>query len=422
MKKKSTKQLKKRRKKSVSCDICLIVHGSALLHTKHHNLVAQPDESLFKLTPTEIADAARRLLPVTTKRTKIALALPNSEFVATTLKLPAVAAQNLKNVVNLQLPTLLPGVTEPLLLAVQPPNDGEQTCALWMPAKRAEELFQAFNKVGLFLNRVLPRSVVVLPHAPTPYQVYDEDDSTITCLEWSGNVIQRWLHLPKVERDEPEFQAQLEEALSSLQTGVEQEWKTSVSDWEELPMPSPAAYDYAFIPPGTAARLAQTAQRKKRFRLGFFAFLLIAGIIGGIYYAIDYERGLKQRLADFKRRTGDISQLRAEVGEIEQLIGPIKNLPRQDVVTILDALDKLIPKNSWIVSFHLEEGFIKVEGYSPDPTKLIEILTNEPQFIEVGQTRDITKERNRKELRFGIGFKLKEFDLDSYRLEYFPDR
>jgi hypothetical protein len=28
------------------------------------NLVAQPDESLFKLTPAELAAAARRLLPV----------------------------------------------------------------------------------------------------------------------------------------------------------------------------------------------------------------------------------------------------------------------------------------------------------------------------------------------------------------------
>ena len=159
---KSSKRLK--RKSSTTSDICLIVHGSMLLHTKHHNLIAQPDESLLKLTPTELANAARRLLPVTTKRTRIALALPSDEFVATTLKLPAVAAQNIKNVVNLQLPTLLPGVTEPLLLAVQTPTVGEQTCALWMPTKRAEELFQAFDKEGLFLNCILPRPVVVLPN------------------------------------------------------------------------------------------------------------------------------------------------------------------------------------------------------------------------------------------------------------------
>ena len=252
--------------------------------------------------------------------------------------------------------------------------------------------------------------------------MYDEDDETITCLEWSNGVIQRWLQLPKAERDEPEFQTQLEETLSSLQMGVEQEWKSSVSDWENLPSPLPAAYDYAFIPPGAAVRKAKAVQRKKRIGLIFAFILLIIGLIGGIYYAIDYELSLKQRLAELKRRTIDISQLRAEVGEIEQLIGPIKNLPRQDIVTILDSLDKAIPKDSWIISFHIEEGFVKVEGYSPEPTELIEKLTNEPKFIEVGQTRDISKEGSRKELRFGIGFKLKDFDLESYRLEYFPDR
>jgi hypothetical protein len=417
---KSSKRLK--RKPFTSSDICLIVHGSMLLHTKHHNLIAQPDESLFKLTPTELANAARRLLPVTTKRTRIALALPGSEFVATTLKLPPVAAQNIKNVVNLQLPTLLPGVTEPLLLAVQAPIKGEKTCALWMPSKRAEELFQAFDKEGLFLNCILPRPVVVLPNTSKPYQVYDEDDNTITCLEWSNGVIQRWLHLPKAERDEPEFQTQLEEALSSLQTGVEQEWKSSVSDWENLPSPLPTAYDYAFIPPGAAVRKVKAVQRKKRMGLIFALLLLITGIIGGIYYAIDYELTLKQRLTELKRRTVNISQLRAEVGEIEQLIGPIKNLPRQDIVTILESLDNAIPKDSWIVSFHIEEGFVKLEGYSPEPTELIEKLTNEPRFVEVGQTRDISKEGSRKELRFGIGFRLKDFDLESYRLEYFSER
>jgi hypothetical protein len=85
-------------------------------------------------------------------------------------------------------------------------------------------------------------------------------------------------------------------------------------------------------------------------------------------------------------------------------------------------LDNAIPKDSWIVSFHIEEGFVKLEGYSPEPTELIEKLTNEPRFVEVGQTRDISKEGSRKELRFGIGFRLKDFDLESYRLEYFSER
>jgi len=418
--KKSAKRLKTRRKPSISCDICLILHGTVLLHAKHQNLVAQPDESLLKLTPTELAHAARRLLPVTTKRTRIVLALPSTEFVATGLKLPAVAAQNLKNVVRLQLPTLLPGVTEPLLLAVQAPTDGEQTCALWMPATRAEELFQAFDKVGLFLNCILPRPALVLPHTSTACQVCDEDDSTITCLECSYGVIQRWLHLPKAECDEAEFHIQLDDALSAFTPDIKQERKYRVSDWEELPTPPPTAYDYAFIPPSAKVRMAQAVRKTKRSLLIFVILLLIGSMIGGIYYAINYEQRLKQQLTDLKHRTVTVSQLRAEVGEIEEKIGLIKNFPRQEIVTILETLDKLIPKESWITSFHIEGGNVKMEGYSPNPTKLIEVLTKEPTFYNV-QSGPI-RGKPRTKLKFTISFKLKDFDLAAYWLEYFPDK
>jgi len=420
MKLKAPKRLKKRRNKPLS-DLCLIVHGTILLHTKHHNLIAQPDESLLKLTPTELAAAAKRLLPRTTNKQRIALALPSSEFVATTLKLPTNLKEDIREVVKLQLPTLLPGITDPLLLAVQKPVEGEQTCALWMPAKRADELFQAFEQVSLFLSCILPRPVILLPDTITPHQIYDEDESTITCIEWSGNVIQHWLHTSKVECDLVEFQEQFDEAQSSFSDDLAQEKKTTVSDWEELSMPSPSAYDYAFIPPSTTARMEKAAKRKRQRNWSLLALLFIASIIGGIYFALDYERGLKQQLTDLKHRTDNVSQLRAQVNEIETLIGPVKNFPRQEVVRILEALDQIIPKDSWITNFYIEGGAVKLEGLSPNPTQLIEQLWNNPHLSEV-KSDGITNVNNRKEDKFRIKFKLKNFDLGAYWMEYFPDK
>jgi len=407
---------------TVLSDICLIVHGTELLHAKHQNLIAQPEESVYRVTPIELAQAAKRLLPHITKRQKIALALPSSEFVATTLNLPAAAIQNINNVVNLQLPTLLPGVTEPLLLAVQPPDDGEQTCALWIPIKRADELFQAFDKEGLFLSCILPRPVVVLPATKIPCQVYDEDDKSITHLEWSGEIIQRWLYIAKEENEVEEFKTQLEETLSIFKNDIKQKHKTNVDDWKNLPIPPPAAYGYAFIPSGAAARIAQTAKLKKRRSLSSIVILFIIGIGVGIYIAIDYEQRLKQHLTELRKRTNNVSHLGAEVAEIEENIGPIKNFPRQQVVNILNTLNKLIPKNSWITSCHIEGGIIKLEGYSPNPTQLIEILTAEPRFMNPKQSRETRKEKGRIELSFGIDFKLRDFDLGTYWLEYFPKK
>jgi len=414
--------MKKRRNPIVSCDICLIVYNSVLLHIESQDIIAQPDESLLKLTPSELAEAARRLLPVTTKRPKIALALPSDEFVATSLQLPAVAAQNIKKVVNLQLPTLLPGITEPLLLAVQAPILGEQTTALWMPVRRANELFKTFDEAGLFLNCILPRSIISLPSTSTPYRIYDEDEGTITSIEWADGVIQHWLHTTKLDCDNAEFYTQLEETLATFNADIEQTKKTSIEDWEKQPMPSKHAYDYAFIPPGAAAHMAQATKKKKQRYLIGAVVLFIAGIIGGIYFALDYEQGLKQHLAELKSRTDNISRLRSEVGEIEELIGPVKKFPSQNLVTILESLNTLIPKDSWITSFNIETGVVRLDGLSPNPTQIIEALSKEPNFIEVKQSKDIVKNRGQSELQFGIEFKLKDVNLAEYWLEYFPDR
>ncbi len=414
--------MKKRRNQIVSCDICLIVYNSVLLHIESQDIVAQPDEFLFKLTPSELATAARRLLPVTNKRAKISLALPSNEFVATSLQLPAVAAQNLRNVVSLQLPTLLPGITEPLLLAVQAPISGEQTTALWMPVKRASELFQAFDEVGLFLNCILPRSVISLPSTSTPYRLYDEDDGSITCLEWSDGVIKNWLNTTKLDCDNTEFQEQLDESSKALNQDIEQIKKICIDDWEKQPMPSKHSYDYAVIPDGAAAHMAQIAKKKKRQYLIGAVLLVFISIIGGIYFAIDYEKGLQQHLVKLKHRTDTVSHLRSEVGEIEELIRPVKNFPRQEIVKMLEALNALIPKDSWITNFDVESGTVRIDGLSPDPTQIIEALTKEDNFIEVSQSKDIVKNRGRSELKFGIEFKLKGVDLEAYLTEHFSDR
>ena len=422
MKIKFPQLIRKRQPQLAACDIGLIVYNHVLLHANTQSLVPQHDESLFQFTATELANVARRLLPFATTQQRIALALPSHEFVATSLKLPVIDAQNIKNAVNLQLPTLLPGITEPLLLAVQAQTPGEQTYALWLAVKRAEELFREFEKVGLFLACLLPRPLVALPKNNVACQVYDEDDHTITYMEWSGNVIQRWLHLPKVDRDVPLFQQQLEEAMSGFTSHFEQEWKTNIEDWEKVPMPPTVVYSYAFVPPSAVLASVQAAKQRRRKLLSIVASIIGLGIILGIYIAIYREQHLEQQLADLKHRTDNVSKWRAEVSQFEETFGPVKNFPHQDVVKILQILNELIPKDSWIVSFQIEGGVVKLEGYSLEPTKLIEILTKQPEFYDVHQSRGTTQEINRKELRFGIDFKLKDFDLATYWLEYFPNK
>lgn len=435
-----SKPLKRRQLKFSTCDVCLIVHGAVLLHAEQQNLIAQHDESLLKLTPTALAKATHRLLPNTTRQQRIvlglpnptkrqqriALALPNGEFVGTTLKLPPIALQNLKNAVSLQLPTLLPGMTEPLLLTVQPaitPDDF--TTALWMPAKRAEELFQAFAEEGLFLAAILPRALVtLLASQSSACQIYDEDEETVTCVEWRETTIQRWLHQPKADLELAEFRAQLDEFLAT-QSGDENSYqvkKTSLNDWENCPMPASIAYAYAFTPPSASLRMAQAKQQRKRRYLYALAGLILLAIIGGIGTAHLYKQRLKDELAVLLADLKESSALPGKIQQIEDEIAPIKEFPRQNVIDILTKLNTLIPKDSWLIGFSIEAGKVEIEGYSPNVPQLLNILAGEGVFEKPSLSRTTRGNVGKQEENFGIRFNLKEIDVPSYWMRYVQDK
>jgi len=410
----------KRLPQGLACDICLIVYGTALLHTERQDIIAQPDESFLQLTPTELAEAARRLLPQSDKHQRIALALPGGEFVATPLKLPAIASQNLKSAVMLQLPTLLPGINEPLLLSVQAQPQGEQTCALWLPTQRAEELFQEFDKVGLFLVAILPRPLIALPPKITTCRIVDEDEDAITCFEWSEGVIHQWLALLKADCETHAFQQQWQQILSTWRDDVESVWKTTLDDWKNIPMPSPWAWQYAFVPPATRLQLASAQRQKRRRRLKLAAVVVLFALLGGIGWVIFYQQSLKAQLAVLRERTFEVRQLQAETVQIKESISPINAFPQQKVTEILVILNQQIPKNSWITGFHIEAGQVKIEGYSPNAAELLQILSAQPRFTDVGFTQPVRSESGKQESKFGIGFKLNDINFRDYWLEHFP--
>lgn len=419
---------KSRPPRPLTGELCLIVQGTTLLYADQQCSIPHNDDSTSSCLATDLAAAARRLLPNVNKRRRLVLALPNSEFVATSLQLPTtIAHENLRNAVSLQLPTLLPGISEPLLLAVQPArNNHDATIALWIPMRRAEDLFNAFEQMGLFLVSILPRALLAIPQKNLTKgrsrkvkkeeivnKIYDEDDSTITCCEWSGTTLQRWLHLPKIDCELPEFKSQLEQLLADI------EWirKTGPNDWQNLAAPVANVYGYAFTPRGALLRVAKARQRRKRWLAAAVALFLVTSLLAGLAYAVRYERRLEGRLAFLKNRTLDVSKFQAEVVEIEETIAPVKNFPRQNVIAILDTLNKLIPKDTWLSSFRIEAGNIDIEGYSPNAAKLLELLTTEKTFTDVGFSRPTRPERGQES--FGIRFKLVGFDLPSYWSEHF---
>lgn len=414
---------KKHRPAPVKADIVLLVHGAALLHVEQPNLVAQHDESLLAPSAAELAAAARRLLPNTDRQTRIALALPNSEFIATHLNLPAgIGEQNLRSAVSLQQPTLLPGLNGPLLLAVQPPTESDApTIVLWLPVARAEELFQAFAKENLFLTAVLPRALLAVSTEQPSCQVWDEDEQGITYFEWSQHTIKRWLQFSKTDYEIPEFKTQLDEALrDGNEAQNARVWKAGQGDWDTIPMPSGDVYHYAFAPPSALMHMAQQKRIKQRRQMSIAAGVLVAGVLAGIAGAVFYQNQLEQQLSELKSNTRSVSDLQASVVAMEDDVAPVVNFPKPSLPEILGKLNTSIPKDSWITAFRIDAGVIELEGYSPNPSKLLETLSNEPMFTGVTFNQQIRTESGRTENRFGIRLVLPAVDIATYWQTYFP--
>jgi len=415
------KKFEKKYKPLIFGDICLVIHNAnLLLLEKIPNKNIRHSEPILELTPKGIAEAARRLLPSIDEQKYISLGVANTEFIATTVNLPGVAAQSFKSAVHLQLPALLPGLTEPMLLAVQPQADGGETIALWMSAEKATILFKAFEKVGLFLACILPRPLIALPDTAPPCQIYDEDENIISCLEWSGTAIRRWVQLSRVDCDCPEFSNQFDESLSTLDHANHQIRQTQESDWKGRSIPSSIVYNYAFIPAGVILHIAEKRKQIKHRQLMGVLTVIMASLLIVAGVAVNYKHTLKKEMRAARARTFHTAHIKEKSLKIIEDIAPVQDFPHPNVIAILSRLNELIPKDSWISMFRIEDGNVEIEGYSPSPSDLIKILSAEEQFLNVGFSRTTRSEHGKES--FGIAFKLKDIDIKAYKEKYFlPD-
>jgi len=396
-------------------DYCLVLYEESLveLNSDQHYQLERIDD------PKIIAAAARRLLPAADSKKNIALCLPSHEFIATQAHLPGVGSENLHSALLLQKPMLLPGYSAPLLLAVhaQPQDDGHYL-VLWFSAQRADDLFQAFAEKNLHLSLFLPRPLVLLQNANSTQHVYDEDSMSITYARWENNQLVRWLWVDKQDYEQDNFRQQLEADLTADEPLEDAQWqrKNQLKDWENLPHPPTNACFYSFIAP-QAEQQQIIKQRKQRWRLFYLSLVLLLLVVLGAGAWLWYQQyQLQQEIVQLKDETKDIENLRQGVFAIEDEIGPIALFPEQDVISLLQQLNALVPKNSWITRMKIEGGIVEIEGNSPEPVKILESLANSELFTDVAFNQPIRGQR------FGISMQIVGVDVKSYLETYFPDQ
>lgn len=415
----SSSATKKQRAKT--SEICLVVHDEVLIHagTSRHCGLAQADDHQHGLDPERLAASAWELLSDSERKSDLLLALPSHEFVATPLELPGVDAKNLANAARLQLPMILPGMTDLLCAAHAGQGDHSDHVPLWLPTARAEALFQAFAAKSLRLVGIVPRSLAAIREADGEETIVDQDSATVTAVAWRQGRVAKWFYLPRAEYEEADFRAQFDADLAALPPV---QTRRTLEDWH-APVSLPVMAAYRLVPPGMVQARQQRRNRRMRWLWQGIAgavVLVFAGLLIGLYR---YHERLDRDLNSLRDETLDVSQLRWEIEEIESRIAPIQEFPNQQVVDVLLQLNRVIPEDAgYIQSFRAEDGNVEIEGISKDPARILELLSTQADFLDVDYSCDIQSQRgNARGDKFCITFSLAGIDVKAYRETYFPE-
>lgn len=410
-------------------DAQLLLHGDQLIELgsgRSEALHHAADEGHSDRPTDECADiahAARVLLGHPAQPPRVVLFVAPEEFVATPYELPGVAPSDVSKALQLQLPDLLPGINTDLMLAVGPAHSPEQGrgIAFWMPMARANALFQAFEAAGQFLVCIVPRPFAALSGNASSLRVVDADAESTTLLVVEKGAVGEWLQVAQADLEDARFAEQWQEqvAAASPGAGPVRECRQA-RDW--LPWEGGELVDKmpAFYPAGAMAFARYTARRTKRFLLIAGAAVLVLVLVAPFAKTVFHKAQLESQVAELEAATAEVRKMRADVVSLESEWAVLNDYPHQDAAAVLAALNNLVPKDSWVSAFKVKDGVVEIEGFSPNPARLVEILSGNPAFVDVAFSRASRTLAGASESdRFGVRFRLQAVDLEAYLSKHF---
>lgn len=395
-----------------SIDATLVLFGDELINSANGESRRLPAEAGLD-RPQSIARAARSLVPGAT--THILLLLPASMFIGTRFALGVQGESLLRSALSLQIPSLLPAYDKPLLLALNG-RQGEGV-ALWYPEEQAQALFQAFQAEGLSLVALQPRVLAagaILEAASGA--LVDEDERHLTAVELHDGVLQTWHAVHRSDLADPVLAEQWQ---TELGPGPRQALRRDY--WCALRSRLQPLVPYCFFPAGALARgrlLLARQQRKVTAAAAAVALGLLVLPFAGNWVRIAL---LEREVASLQEASTAARRSQAAVYDMDDSWGPVAGYPRQDVAALLLSLNALI-QNS-LSSFTLNKGVVDISGFSPDPALLIEQLSEQELFYNVGQSRGTSGgDASNRGDQFGIRMNVSGIDFPAYESKHELDQ
>jgi len=392
-------------------DASLLLFDNTLINTATG---AKAELSLGAETvfPEALAIAARQLVGSRDSK-NILLLLPTADFIATAYSMNLSAEKLIRSALELQAQSLIPAYDEDLLLAVD--ASSQEGVALWFNENTANRLFRAFGKEGLFLSAIMPRSLAVVEaqevDETATLLINDEEGSDISFFQVKGKTVRRLLSVNRRDLDQEVFAKQWELETSQLK-GESVKNMTALADWQAIGKTVVPVPEYCFLPAGALAEERRLGfARKSKIAMGIAAGLVLLLFAPFVVNGLTL-RGLQQELAAMEELSAEPRSLQASIFDMEQGWGALYEYPDQHVGDVLVSLNEVI--QSSLTSLAINKGVVDITGTANDPAYLVELLSEQEAFYNVGQS---SRTRGGG-AQFGIRLNLSSVDFERYEEKY----
>jgi len=381
-----------------------------------------------------IAQASKLLLPNEPKKKKqahtIVLFLPLTEFIYTQYDLATVDSHNIKSALNYQRDELLPASENDLQLAVSHLKH-KDNFALWFSQQKVQNYHFAFQQLGLNLSAILPRLSLlsikghISKNQSTQtglHQFQDCADNYLAQFSFYNYSLVQLGHITDQDSKVDTFQQEWNSKFPATANSIE--LLKNKSDWfkwtdEKRSSDNYKLSQYVYFPEQITNRFQNRGRLRKSRVIGLLAFILL--FILAVPFVINEVRYWKYeaKYQAYMDKAKDVRKMRADVFNHEEQWALYLNYPRINVLDIVSRLNKIIPTNSWISSFQIKNGYVEIDGFSPNPAAILEVISAQSDFNEVAFNKNIRAQRGQNKERFGITFHIKGLNVEEYEKEYF---
>jgi ribosomal protein L29 len=395
------------------------------------NLETKASVENVNLEPLAIAQAAKTVLKTTSNNKNqthsIALFLPLTEFIYTQYNMPAIDSMNISAALNYQREELLPASTDDLQLTVSHQKN-KDNFALWFSQRKTQEFYLAFAQVGLSLSAILPRLTLLSTKNQNLKNQSDyfreKADSYVAHFSFSEHALVNLGHIIEEDIKIEEFRQEWENQFGTIENNIncfqnKTDWFDFLSDKRNTD--SFRQTQYTYFPTEIKKRFKNRSHLRNSRVIGLLAFILAFAL--AVPFIVKEVRLWQEntKYQQYWNEAKDVRMMREVILNYENDWALYLNYPKINVLDIITRLNKIIPVNSWISSFQIKNGYVEIDGYSPNPTAILEIISAQNDFNEVAFNQNTRAERGKDKERFGITFHIKDIDIELYEKEYFNE-